>query len=78
MSLSPDGILTKDTLVTDLILAAQEVRNVMPQAMERKGVGITEQNVERLSALMDPRRKLFDDGNSKTVFPLSRKRPKRA
>lgn len=56
----PGGIPTEETQVSDLTLEAQEVRQVLLEVMEEKGVGKALQRVERLSALLDPRRKSLD------------------
>lgn len=57
---SMSGIATEDTQVSDLTLEAQNVREVLLEVMEDKGVGKALQRVERLSVLMDPRRKTLD------------------
>ncbi|CAB1106218.1 unnamed protein product [Ectocarpus sp. CCAP 1310/34] len=58
---SLDGISTAETQVTDLTLEAQDVVQVLLEVMDEKGVGKALQWVERLSVLLDPRRKTLDD-----------------
>ena len=53
----PDGIPTKLTQVAELALEAQDAREVLLEVVEDKGVGKTSLKVERLCALLDPRRK---------------------
>ena len=53
----PDGIPTELTQVAGLSLEAQGVREVLLEVMEDKGVGKASLKVERLCALLDPRRK---------------------
>ena len=54
----PDGIPTESTQVAELTtLEAQEVREVLLEVMEDKGVGKASLKMERLCALLDPRRK---------------------
>ena len=53
----PDGIPTESTQVAELTLEAQDVREVLLEVMEDKGVGKASLKVERLYALLDPRRK---------------------
>ena len=52
-----DGIPTESTLVAELISEAQDVREVLLEVMEDKGVGKASLTVERLCALLDLRRK---------------------
>ncbi|CAB1111165.1 unnamed protein product [Ectocarpus sp. CCAP 1310/34] len=54
------GVSTEDIHVEDLTTEAQGVRKVLLEVMEEKGVGKALQRVERLSALLDPRRKDLD------------------
>ena len=56
----PDGIPTKSTQVAELALEAQDVREVLLEVMEDKGVGKASLKVERLCALLDPRWKALD------------------
>ena len=51
----PDGIPTESTQITELTLEAQDVREVLLEVMEDKGVGKASLKVERLCALLDPR-----------------------
>lgn len=51
------GIPTEKTDVVDLTTEAQEVREVLLEVMEDKGVGKASLKVERVCALLDPRRK---------------------
>ena len=44
------------------------------EVIEEKGVGMEEQNVERLTALMDPRRKLLDVEQLENGSPTLRKK----
>ena len=53
----PDGIPTESTQVAELTLEAQDVREVLLEMMEDKGVGKASLKVERLCMLLDPRRK---------------------
>ena len=53
----PDGIPTESTQVTELTLEAQDVREVLLEVMEDKGVGKPSLKVECLCVLLDPRRK---------------------
>ena len=53
----PDGIPTESTQVAELTLEAQGVREVLLEVMEDKGVGKASLKVERLCALLEPRRK---------------------
>ena len=53
----PDDIPTESTKVAELTLKAQDVREALLEMMEDKGVGKTSLKVERLCALLDPRRK---------------------
>ena len=53
----PDGIPTESTQVVELTLEAQDVREVLLEVMEDKGVGKASLKVEHLYALLDPRRK---------------------
>ena len=53
----PDGIPTESTQVAELTLEAQGVREVLLEVMEDKGVGKASLKMERLCALLDPRRK---------------------
>ena len=53
----PDGISTDSTLVGELTLEAQDVREVLLEVMEDKGVEKASLKVERLCALLDLRRK---------------------
>ena len=53
----PDGIPTESTQVAKLTLEAQNVREVLLEVMEDKGVGKASLKVRRLCALLDPRRK---------------------
>ena len=53
----PDGIPTESTHVAELTLEAQDVREVLLEVIEDKGVGNASLKVERLCALLDPRRK---------------------
>ena len=52
----PDGIPTESTEVAELTFEAQDEREVLLEVMENKGVGETSLKVERLCALLDPRR----------------------
>ena len=52
----PDGLPTKSTQLAELTLEAQNVREVLLEVMEDKGVGKASLKVERLCALLDPRR----------------------
>ena len=52
-----DGIPTELIQVSELTLKAQDVREVFLEVMEYKGVGKASLKVERLCALLDPRRK---------------------
>ena len=56
----PDGILTESTQVAELTLEAQDMREVLLEVMEEKGVGKASLKMERLCALLDPRRKALD------------------
>ena len=53
----PDGIPTESTQVAELTLQTQGVREVLLLVMEAKGVGKASLKVERLCALLEPRRK---------------------
>ena len=53
----PDGPPTESTQVAELILEAQDVREVLLKVMEDKGVRRASLKVERLCALLNPRRK---------------------
>ena len=53
----PDGIPTESTQVAELTLKAQNVREVLLEVMEDKGVGKALLEVGRLCAWLDPRRK---------------------
>ena len=53
----PDGIPTESTQVAELTLQTQDVREALLEVMEDKGVGKASLKVERLYALLDPRRK---------------------
>lgn len=53
-------VSTEDTQVTDLTQEAQDVVQVMLEVLEEKGVGKALQRVERMSVLLDPRRKGCD------------------
>ena len=53
----PEGIPTESTQVAELTLKAQDVREVQLEVTEDKGVGKAPLKVERLCALLDPRRK---------------------
>ena len=53
----PDGIPTESTQITELTLAVKDVREVLLEVMEDKGVGKASLKDERLCALLDPRRK---------------------
>ena len=53
----PDGIPTESTQAAELTLEAQDVREVLLEVMEDKGEGKASLKVERLCALLDPRRK---------------------
>ena len=53
----PAGIPTEVTEVTDLTMEAQDVLEAMLEVMEDTGLGKALQKVERLCALLDPRRK---------------------
>ena len=55
----PDGISTESTQVAELTLEAQGVRVVLLKVMEDKGLGKVSLKVERLCALLDPRRKVL-------------------
>ena len=57
LSTSPDGIPTESAQVAELTLEAQDMREVLLEVMEEKGVGKASPKVERLCALLDPRRK---------------------
>ena len=56
-----EGTPTEKTDVSDLTLEAQEVRNVLLEMMEEKGAGKASLKVERVCALLDPRRKSLDE-----------------
>ena len=56
----PDGIPTESTQVVELTLEVQGVREVLLWVIEVKGVGKALLKVERLCALLDPRRKALD------------------
>ena len=58
----PDGIPSESTQVEELTLEAQDVREVLLEVMEDKGVGKASLKVERLCALLDPRRKALGAG----------------
>ena len=60
----PDSILTESTLATDLTLEAQDVREVLLEVMEDEGLGKASLKVERLCALLDPRRKALGADHS--------------
>ena len=51
----PDGIPTEPTQVAELTLEVQDVREVLQEMMEDKGVEKASLKVERLCALLDPR-----------------------
>ena len=53
----PDGIPTESTQEAELTLEAQDVRELLLEVMEDKGAGKASLKVERLCALLDPRRK---------------------
>ena len=53
----PDGIPTESTQVAELTLEAQDVREVLLEMIEDRGVGKVSLKVERLCVLLDPRRK---------------------
>eukprot|EP00752_Nemacystus_decipiens_P004552 g4156.t1 len=55
------GISTKETQLTDLTQAAQDVVEALLEVLEEKGVGKARQRVERMCMLLDPRRKTCDD-----------------
>eukprot|EP00903_Cladosiphon_okamuranus_P011710 g11013.t1 len=65
------AISMEDTHVTDLTQEAQDVVEVLLEVLEEKGVGKALQRVERLSVLLDPRRKKCDTdhvGNGSSVL----------
>ena len=70
----PDGIPRESTQVAELTtLEAQEVREVLLEVMEDKGVGKASLKVERLCALLDPRRKALGAnqlGNGSAAFRI--------
>ena len=53
----PDGIPTDSTQVAELTLETQGVREVLLEVVEDKGAGKASLKVDRLCALLDPRRK---------------------
>ena len=53
----PDGIPLKSTQVAELTLEAQDVQEALLEVKEDRGVGKASLKVERLCALVDPRRK---------------------
>ena len=53
----PDGIPRESTQLAELTLEAQDMREVLLEMMEDRGMGKVSLKVERLSALLDPRRK---------------------
>ena len=53
----PDSIPTESAQAAELILEAQDVREVLLEVMEDKGVWKASLKLERLCALLDPRRK---------------------
>ena len=53
----PDGIPTESSQVAELTLEAQDVREVLLEVMEDKGVGKASLKVKRLCALLGPRPK---------------------
>ena len=55
----PDGIPTESTQVAELTFEAQDVREVLLGVMEDKGVREASLKVERLCALLDPKRKVL-------------------
>ena len=57
LPIPPDGIPAEPTQVAELTLEAQDVRKVLLEVMEDKGVGKVSLKVERLCALLDPKRK---------------------
>ena len=57
LTTSPDGLPTELIQVAELTLKAQDVREVLLEVMEDKGVGKASLKVERLCALLNPRRK---------------------
>ena len=54
-----DGIPTESTQVAEFTLEAQDVREVLPEVKEYKGVGKASLKVERLCTLLYPRRKVL-------------------
>ena len=57
-----DGVPTELTQVAELTLEAPDEWEVLLEVMEDKGVGKASLKVERLYALLDPRRKALDAG----------------
>jgi len=55
------GIPTEQTDILDLTMEAQEVRDVLLEVMAEKGLGKATLKVERVCALLDPRRKSLDN-----------------
>ena len=55
----PDGIPTESTHVAELTLEAQGMQEVLLEVMKDKDVGKVSLKVERLCALLDPRRKVL-------------------
>ena len=60
LPLPQDDIPAESTQVAELTLEAQDVREVLLEVMEDKGVGKASLKVKRLCALLDPRRKGLD------------------
>ena len=57
----PDGgIPTEKTDILHLTMEAQEVRDVLLEVMAEKGLGKATLKVERVCALLDPRRKSLE------------------
>ena len=55
------GLPTEQTDILDLTKEAQEVRDVLLEVMAEKGLGKATLKVERVCALLDPRRKSLDN-----------------
>ena len=58
------GIPTEQADILDLTMEAQEVRDVLLEVMAGKGLGKATLKVERVCALLDPRRKSLDNSQS--------------
>ena len=58
------GISPEQTDILNLTMEAQEVRDALLEVMAEKGLAIATLKVERVCALLDPRRKSLDNSHS--------------